>query len=677
MKKLIYSLILLFLLVSLKEVYAIDPPTLIYPPNGGTNIPTPVNFDWSDVNGAAYYHLYVYIGFTLEYEKDSILTSGYTVDLGGNTQYFWKVRAYDATGNWAESATWSFTTGSSLPSAPVLQYPPDDTTNMPTNITFNWADNPGTIQYYTLQYTTDPNFINGITTVNSSASQQYVTGLSTNTVYFWRVSATNSTGTGPYSPIWNFETLPAIPPAPTLISPPNNSGNITLTPLLDWTDVPVGTVVYDVEVHANSGFNNLIYEAHDLTVSQQLVPPNVLSGGQQYWWHARARNIAGPGPWSSTFTFSTQNAPPAPPVLVYPPDSSENIPRNNFQYTWNVSYGANSYNIQVSTNSGFTSFIYNSTTTGTNWTQSTLLGFDTRYYWRVRATSISGGTGVFSSTNTFKTIPGLLPPPILNYPGCGTQNISLTPLMHWSAISGAVAYRLQIAVNSTYGTLIFNQIIYDTAYQVTPGLLTGGATYYWRVNSINAAMNEGSYQSGSCSFITKQTLNTNLKVFLEGFYNGTTQVRDTIRVYLAQTTSPYTLKDSSLAYLNTNGTDTVSFENSVAGNYYIIIKHRNHLESWSALPVTLTLGSYVAYDFTTGANKTYGNNAKLVGTSWVLIGGDANQDGLVFVNDYNLLITQFGWDGYISCDMNGDTFVDGYDLLILYSNINANKKRPQ
>lgn len=682
MKKITYSLILLFLLVSLKEVYAIDPPTLQTPSNGATNVPIPVNFNWSDVTGAAYYSLTVYYGFEIAFYKDSISTSNYNnVDLQGNSTYYWKAASKTAGG--ADSAEsyplWSFTTGNALPVAPTLIFPPDDTTNMPTNITFDWEDNAGSILYYTLQYTIDPNFVNGIVSINASSSQLYVTGLLSSTVYFWRVRATNSTGAGPYSPIWNFETLPVVPPAPNLLSPPNNTGNVTLTPLLDWTDVQVGSVVYDVQVAADPGYANLIHEAYNLPASQNQVPPNVLSGGVQYWWHARAKNIAGPGPWSTTFSFSTQNAPPAPPVLVYPADSSENIPLSNFNFAWNASYGANSYRIQVANNPGFSPNIINSTTSGTTFQMpSGQLQNYTRYYWRVQASSVGGGTGNFSAINTFRTIPGLLPPPALNSPSCGATNVTLTPLMKWFSVPNAVAYRLQISVTSNYGTLVFNQIVYDTAYQVIPGLLTGGYTYYWRVASVNAAMNEGSfgYPPNFCSFQTKQTLNTNLKVLLEGFYNGTTQVRDTIRVYLAQTGSPWTLKDSTLAYLNSNGTDTASFENSVAGTYYLVVKHRNHIETWSALPIALSLGVYVNYDFTTGANKAFGNNMKQVGSVWVLYGGDADQSGQVFVNDYNLFITQFGWDGYISCDLNGNTFVDGYDLPILYGNINVRKHTP-
>ncbi|RPI18795.1 MAG: hypothetical protein EHM58_04065 [Ignavibacteriae bacterium] len=678
MKKFTYSLILLFLLVSLKEVYAIDPPTLITPPNNANNVPVPVDFDWSDVTGAHHYKLTVYQGFNTVFQQDSILLSKYDdVPLQSNTTYFWNVCAYDANGAFAcAPANFTFTTGSSLPAQPTLLYPPDDTTNMPTSLTFDWNDIGGGVQYYTLQYTTDANFVYPITTIDGIASsQQYVTGFQNATTYYWRVKGTNSTGTGPYSSIWNFTTQPALPSAPTLLLPPNNIGNITLTPLLTWT-VVTGTVVYDVEIASDLNFITIVWPVFDLTSAQYQVPPDVLSGSTQYWWRARARNVSGAGPWSAPFTFTTQNAPPAPPVLVYPAPNAENIPRSGFQYAWNSSLGANSYHIQVSIDPNFSSFIYNSTTTGTNWNQSSQLEYNTTYYWRVRASSVGGGTGNFTAARSFTTIPGLLPAPVLNSPVCGAQNVTLTPLMKWYSVNGAVAYRMQIAINNGYSTFVFNDIVYDTAYQVMPGTLTGGFTYYWRVCALNAAMNEGEWSTMPCYFITKQTLNANLKVYLEGFYNGSTQIRDTIRVYIAQTSDPWTLKDSTVAYLNTNGTDTVSFENSVAGNYYIIVKHRNHIETWSALPQLFNLGQYVNYDFTTGSNKAFGNNMKQVGSVWVFYGGDANQSGLVFTEDYQLFITQFGLDGYVSCDLNGNTFVDGYDLPILYGNINVRKHWP-
>jgi hypothetical protein len=128
--------------------------------------------------------------------------------------------------------------------------------------------------------------------------------------------------------------------------------------------------------------------------------------------------------------------------------------------------------------------------------------------------------------------------------------------------------------------------------------------------------------------------------------------------------------------LNENGIAPTSFQHAPNGNYYIVIKHRNHIETWSALPQSFQTGTVVNYDFTTGSNKAYGNNLKQIGSFWVLIGGDINQDGFVDPLDYNAFIPQFGRDGYINADLNGDNYADGYDLPILYTNFGKSKARP-
>ena len=176
-----------------------------------------------------------------------------------------------------------------------------------------------------------------------------------------------------------------------------------------------------------------------------------------------------------------------------------------------------------------------------------------------------------------------------------------------------------------------------------------------------------------------QSFTLNLKVYLEGFYNGTTQtqIQDTVRVYLAQATSPFTFKDSTTYFLGSNGSSTVGFTRAVNGYYYIVVKHRNHLETWSYLAVSFSTGSPVNYNFTDTSIKAYGNNMKKVGSAYVLYGGDANQDGLINPYDYTIFETQFGLSGYQVCDFNGDGFVDGLDAIyILQPNFGITLARP-
>jgi hypothetical protein len=56
-----------------------------------------------------------------------------------------------------------------------------------------------------------------------------------------------------------------------------------------------------------------------------------------------------------------------------------------------------------------------------------------------------------------------------------------------------------------------------------------------------------------------------------------------------------------------NGTSGEIELTAPEGNYYIVIKHRNHLAVMSANAVSLNGTSSTLYDFTTGSDKFYGN----------------------------------------------------------------------
>jgi hypothetical protein len=149
-----------------------------------------------------------------------------------------------------------------------------------------------------------------------------------------------------------------------------------------------------------------------------------------------------------------------------------------------------------------------------------------------------------------------------------------------------------------------------------------------------------------------------------------------MKVYLANATTPFALKDSTNAILDSTGNTLISFANANNGNYYIIVKHRNHLETWSAAPQVFATNSTTIFNFTDNITKAYGSNMKQVGSVFVLYGGDANQDGYVNGTDYPIFKSQFGLSGYLSADFNGDGFVDGYDAPILYNNFGKSYARP-
>jgi hypothetical protein len=82
--------------------------------------------------------------------------------------------------------------------------------------------------------------------------------------------------------------------------------------------------------------------------------------------------------------------------------------------------------------------------------------------------------------------------------------------------------------------------------------------------------------------------------------------------------------------VDTNGTSTkITFNNMQPGNYYVSIRHRNHLSIISYSPVNFNT-STGDYDFTNAANKVYQNQTYTstiqTGNRWAMRGGDANSN---------------------------------------------------
>ncbi|MBK8550220.1 MAG: hypothetical protein IPL53_03845 [Ignavibacteria bacterium] len=174
-----------------------------------------------------------------------------------------------------------------------------------------------------------------------------------------------------------------------------------------------------------------------------------------------------------------------------------------------------------------------------------------------------------------------------------------------------------------------------------------------------------------------QSVNTGAKVLdltakIEGFYdpNSNTMNTDTMRVYLRSSVNPYPKIDSAKAFLNTAGQASFMFNNASNGTgYYIQLKHRNGLETWSSTPQSFSSNS-MTYDFTDNSNKAYGDNMSLSGDEWVIFTGDVNQNGFVELTEVLSVDNEASAfaSGYVNSDVNGNNFTDLTDVLLAYNN---------
>ncbi|MBK8982766.1 MAG: hypothetical protein IPM38_10715 [Ignavibacteria bacterium] len=190
--------------------------TLLLPVNNAINISLTPLLDWVDVSLAASYRLQVATDSLFSnviYNPINITGSQYIVPppfLTYLSKYYWRVASVNGIGVGPWSVPFSFTTvAESIPVAPTLLSPANLSTGisltpqMSWNLVFNAVN-------YGLQISTDLNFNNIVHTAQNTQDTLYNvpgTVLNGNTLYFWRVNASNNSGTGVWSAEWIFRTM--------------------------------------------------------------------------------------------------------------------------------------------------------------------------------------------------------------------------------------------------------------------------------------------------------------------------------------------------------------------------------------------------------------------------------------------------------------------------------------
>jgi len=183
----------------------------------------------------------------------------------------------------------------------------------------------------------------------------------------------------------------------------------------------------------------------------------------------------------------------------------------------------------------------------------------------------------------------------------------------------------------------------------------------------------------------------NLKLLIEGYYLGSGLMRnllyqsglstnalatDSIQValwradHLQNVVPDYS---AEVMLINNGNTSLILPGWTTSNSYYIAIKHRNSIETWSKLPVLIT--AVTNYDFTTAQSKAYDNGVNppmrnLGDGRFAFISGDLNQDGGIDMldlseteNDAAQALT-----GYQTADCTGNGIADLNDLIIVEDN---------
>lgn len=136
------------------------------------------------------------------------------------------------------------------------------------------------------------------------------------------------------------------------------------------------------------------------------------------------------------------------------------------------------------------------------------------------------------------------------------------------------------------------------------------------------------------------------------------------------------LSDGSI--IDIDGTGPVKFKELSDGNYYVVIRHRNHLAIMTASAIPLSSSSSELYDFTTSQLKAYGNNSMkdLGGNVFGMYAGDTNNSTIITASDVTSIIVNLNFSNYNNADVNMSGIVTAADVTKIISNLNEASNVP-
>ena len=301
-------------------------PSNPYPSNGATYVDPDADLSWTggDPNPGDTVTYDVYFGTTSPPSKVITNQSGAIYEpgtMGYNTQFFWKIVAWDDYNHTTEGPIWDFTTeGPNIPpNTPSNPNPPDGAVDVDINADISWTGgdpDPGDTVTYDIYFgmSSPPPKV-----VSNQSGTTYDPGtMNYEMTYYWQIVTWDNHGVSTSGPEWDFTTEdepPNFPPVFSNEDPPHGSTDVpvTITSLSVLIEDPEGdSFDWSIETNPDIGSSSDTGEYNGVkacTISN-------LEYDTTYTWYVNATDSGSGETTEEVYTFTTvANSPPGIPDI--------------------------------------------------------------------------------------------------------------------------------------------------------------------------------------------------------------------------------------------------------------------------------------------------------------------------------------------------------------------------
>jgi hypothetical protein len=363
---------------------------------------------------------------------------------------------------------------------PVLVKPTDGATNQMPDAELDWyaVSGIGPVTYE-VQIDTSDQFLNPVsltTDFTAVNSENLIFG----DQYFWRVRATDDSGTSEWSTVFDFSIFDQI----ALNKPDDGDTDQMPDVQLVWSNRKgsifiTGITYYDIEASFFEDFSVLNYfdsvpfGIYPADTNYYFIKTSNLFFDSTYYWRVRARHDLDATEWSEARSFSVLSS-----VITLTPANNAVNQDPDIILTWEPVTGITDYIYQVCTDPNFT-FPCITGLVNDQYTEVEVneLLFGNTYYWRISAAH-AADTSDWSPVRNFQVINSVL----LHFPENGAAGQSTLPKLEWYAINGIDGYEVRVYDETfTYSDTAFPD---TNVYNIFKPMVVG-EDYFWKVRTFS------------------------------------------------------------------------------------------------------------------------------------------------------------------------------------------------